>query len=322
MQAGLDEIAQRLSWQMDSWKSIKIHVNEEFKRENYVMREGIFESYSNKTIYIEDVLGKRLHEDRMTVHSPEKRDIFSAYYSDGELSANLRRDEHGQDWVTIKRTFGVEDGGVSCRPWPLNSFYVGLEPLSKVVPRAASLGTDRCINRNCDVLLFSKPNPALKPYECVIHLDQETSVPLKYARYEDSAARASQRPTYVWSAKSLDLFEGRHFPANSELVSYAHAPGTPGQVDFRSECRIESIQFNKDYPKTMFWPVITKQTNVMDTVKGGIKNSQTQPVASNISSTTPPIRAGQSRDFPVVGVFAGLGLALLIAAIIVRVRRG
>jgi hypothetical protein len=159
----------------------------------------------------------------------------------------------------------------------------------------------------------------------VFSIDRQTGVPLKVEAYRDGAARAKGERMWIWEVESLNTTEGRHLPAKSTQTDYG-----PGQKPMLVTSTIlESVEYNKDYPATMFWPKEEPGVMVFDTVADTITKvpgtttaappNPSSPIATS-ASTARPIEAIPPTDSTPLYLF-GAGLIVLLSGGILWWRR-
>lgn len=324
----IEVIVERLSRELASADSIRIVVRSDYRRDALVdpaVTTSGYDSYREEIVYIQSESGLRRLESRL-VPSDRSRERLSIDFLDGERAANLLRrgtTPPGEGQVTITRTFGTEQFGLSGHPTPLDTFYVGAMPLQEAVLNATRVGIDRHLDRECDVFLFrdvALRNPSM---EDVCYLDRETSVPLKVVRYADDQARREDRPLVVWAAKSIDEVEGFHIPLSSERIRYQGDGSEPTAVSYRAQFEVQEVQFHESYDTSMFWPEISPRMTVFDHIReeATFPRDGTAAAASTSQGSSPPIRATDSVGLPFAPILIGLGGALLVAGLLVRWRR-
>jgi hypothetical protein len=312
--AGPAEVAaQRLSWEMESWKSIELRSHEDFvNSEDHDPSQ--FSGYHCKYHYIETAAGERMFEERL-VPQGSKETFVSINYTDGKRSATLLRPEIdgvGKDQIDIKQAFATETDGRTYRPVPLRYYYVGLEPLPEVLSKAVHQGTRRHLDRDCDLFLFAGVRSGQGTTDYVYWLDHASSIPLKVEFYEGEKARSENRPLAVWSAESFDKVEGRHLPLRSELVHLGAAGPRIGDVEGRYQVVVDSVNFDREFPKSTFWPVITSDATVYDFVHNKVTSPKKPSADTQGTTASPPIRAVESSD----GVLSSSTLVMFIGVTI------
>ena len=173
-----------------------------------------------------------------------------------------KNDLDKQESIIFKRQYWMEDRSErrEC-PQPLRFLYVGREPIHKALPSAAYLGEDRVLNRACHVFLFAQVRWEI-PQDHVYYLDKATSVPLKLASYRDQTARDQKKPLWVWTAESLDKVQDHFVSLKSKMIQYAEDL----QPGFTWTYSVISIQFDKDYPASMFSPAPQPGVTVLDSI--------------------------------------------------------
>ncbi|HEX8202983.1 MAG TPA: hypothetical protein VF590_21080 [Isosphaeraceae bacterium] len=331
MASPAEAAAQRLSWEMESWKSIEIRTHQDFTNHDVGRDPQMDAAARFEDHYIETATGQRLYESSARPAGGDARQ--STYYSDGTRCADLVDfDVNGarQHQMTIKRSFGSEaQRNTSFRPEPLNHLYIGTTPLPKALPKATHLGSDRHLDRDCDTFLFPGDRPGAAPAAIVYCLDRETSIPLEVRYFGDERSREDDRPYAIWRAESLDQVEGHRIPLKSEILHYAQdqrggtpATGQASHVSMTHKILVDELHFQRDYPAALFWPVVPPGTWVIDRIAqkdyttglprvsgplpGSVRAGEGTPVRAE-----PP--AGWTSTLSAVGL--GLGLVLLIAGL-------
>jgi hypothetical protein len=331
-------VAERLSWMMTSWKSVELRGRLEYTRGGLEESDApaprgvapevssgqpLFDSYEQTIHYIETARGQRFYDETLVEVRPNA-DVRSQsiFYADGTRCASLFRrlgDRATRDQVQIKRHFALEASGKSYRPDPLNSLYVGTRPLHEAMAEATPLGTDRCLDRPCDVFLFSGVRQNSGKVDYVYHLDTSTSIPLKVVMYADEVARREERPTWVWSARTFEETGRLPLPRESETVAYQAVAPRPDAVAYRMRIHVEEMAFDREYASTLFWPEITEKTAVADFIKNKMTFPKSPPATA--VGTGVPLRAEEPGGFPTTRVGVGLGLLILAVAVLLWYRR-
>jgi hypothetical protein len=325
MATPVETAASRLSWEIDSWTAIELHLHVEYT--DYENKTNIYTNIIDNT-YIETALGQRLLESCSRPHNGAEK--LSISYSDGTRCADVtHRGGKGsvQTQVILKRAFFNEDRSAgNGRPVPLKNYYLERLPLHKTLLRKAShVGADRHLGRESDTFLFAGVSWSRAPVDLVYCLDHETGVPLEIRCYEGADARRRDLPSWVWDAESLEVVDGHHFPMNSATVAY-HAGTSEKQASWRMQ--VTELRYNQEYPKSLFWPVIQPGAMVWDRLAG--KNYQV-PLPKDAAlakqeegvAAAEPIRARPPDGVTTVISTAGfgLGLALLMIGLVTWWRR-
>jgi hypothetical protein len=310
----VDEVAaqhaERLSRILGAWKSIALKSIESF--ENPDAGSGEYSAYEKKTHYIETAIGQRYLEQNI---DPEGDSVakLERYYSDASKSALLIT-EPGDPvrYLTIKRAFGSEDGGVTMRPAPLAYLYFGLEPLSEAIGRAKHLGERTAAGRPCDLFVLQGR------YTQVYWLDKETSAPLRYQMYTSEENRALDRPLADWEAGPGNGVLG--LPTSYRTTRYHSDQGDGTNVWYRIDGKVESITLDETYTESTFWPEITPETAVNDLVGEQIIPASLPPAEATSTTAADPIRAVPRPDpaSTLTRALLPLGVVLLIALVVAR----
>jgi hypothetical protein len=327
-----EQIAEKLAWQMDSASAIEVRTSQQITNPKPDPTKGPPEYRTVTEHYIETQAGQRFLENEF--FNPRgklvSRDI---HYADGTRFADLNfKHEHPtvQDMIQINRQFHRESkSDFKLLPTPLRYFYVGREPLHKAVLKGQELGSARVMGRDCEKFLFLQVRWPV-PQDQVFFLDRLTGVPLKVEAYRDAEARERKSPMWVWTAESLKTTDGRHLPSRSTSVAYG-----PGQSKIYSHSySLESVEYNKDYPASLFWPKEEPGVTVFDTIADTVRDvpkaetaeaKTSTPAVSPDSSpatttTAMPIEAVPPTDSTPLYLFGG-GVAVLLVAVFVW-RRG
>jgi len=314
--------AEKLAWELGSWKSIEIRVREDGVNRSPARLPSSPRTFQTFFHYVETAAGQRLFEGRMSNDNDSKTTV-SSEYTDGIRYAQLIRtdlpDKPGVDQVAIVRSFGYESDGVTQRPDALKYLYVGLKPLPEVLTRATELGPGRRLDRDCDRFLFTHVNGLKDRINHVYWLDRETGLTLRYEYYDNERKHAEGRPYFVWNALSVDAVNGRHIAMKSELLQFDLESPDTQRVLYQYSKTVEEVAFDRDYPKTMFWPRVTGETMVLD----NIKNTIVSPTRGKTPDVAHPIRAidpeGWGTSWPVAGMM--LGIAALVTGVVLRWRK-
>jgi hypothetical protein len=316
--------AKKLAWEMGSWKSIEFRLGEDFVNKDPGRKPSEPRTFHASYHYIETAAGQRLFENRL-VSDLNPRSLVSIDYTDGSKCAFLYRIDQGetagQDQVTIKRWFGRENEGVAHRPEPLRYLYHGLKPLYEVLTAGEYAGEGREIGRECDRFLF-KPTPGGKdPAIQVYSLDRETGITLRFEHFANQEEWSAAHPYYVWIAKSLDVVDGHHLVRTSELLTYQPTGPNPQRPTLEYKVHAEEVAFDRDYPSTTFWPAISKQTKLIDTIANKIVIPSTP--SEKTASTTAPIRASDPAGWSLTYSSATIiiGAAALCIGLLLHRRR-
>lgn len=319
-----ESAAQKLAWEMESWKSIEIRFHEDFVNKDPARKPDEPRTFRSTDHYIETAAGQRVYDTRMTTEL-EKGTGVSIEYTDGSKCAQLLRTDEGgvagQEQVTIKRSFYCENDGVTYRPDPLKYLYVGLKPLHEDLARAEHLGEGRRLDRPCDRFVFTQVNGKNDQRHLVYWLDRETGITLRFEYYDDAKLRSGGRPDHVWNAQSLDDVGGRHLVMRSQVLQLDPEGTDPQRVLVQYDVITDEVVFDRDYPKSTFWPAVTKGTKVFDMIANKVIMPQRKPGPR--ATTATPIRAidpdGWGLSYSTVGLL--LGAAALLAGLLLWWRR-
>jgi hypothetical protein len=326
-QSGVDHQSALLR-EMTSWSSLRVRVR--YDQTLHVPRPdgraggggGIDHDY------IETALGQRLFEIRMSVEGGSV--ARQCGYSDGRRFARVdfHRDKRGDR----ARTIGIANSfmseaseGYVQRPHPLRFLYVGLKPLYEVLADTKPYGEASHLDRTCDLFRFTVAGPS-RTQDLIYWLDRRTSIPLRVEAYPVGGSPGDARPFWRWEAHSLDTVQGYHLPLRSTYTSYQqqddHATDRPSLVN---RVEVQSVEFNKEYPASMFWPTFTPGAQVIDAVGNDgiytVPDPNPPPPAGTIAA--PAIEAnperGWSEALPTTATL--LGLLVLVVGLTLWWRR-
>jgi hypothetical protein len=261
MATPVETAAFRLSWEIESWYAIELHMYIEYT--DYADKTNPYTNVIDNK-YIETGLGQRLLERCSHPHNGAEK--LSISYSDGTRCADVAyRGGKGsaQTQVILKQSFFTEDRSAGDgRPVPLKNYYLERLPLHNMLLRKAShVGADRHLGRESDIFLFAGVLWAREPVDLVYCLDHETGAPLEIRCYDGPDARRRDLPSWVWDAESFEVVDGHHFPMYSLTVAY-RAGTSEKQASWR--WHVTQLRYNQEYPKSLFWPVIQPGAMVWD----------------------------------------------------------
>jgi len=322
-----DLAAKKLAWEMESWSSIEMKSQEDMVNHTAANDPKQWSKAHFEHHYIASAAGERMFKIRITP-AAGKEHRQTNYFDGARAAGVLDTDSGGWDHqqATIKRAFGTEDRiGWSEAPDPLRQFYVGLVPIHKALATAVPLGDARHLDRDCDTFLFPQVKGLQRPVDVVVTLDRTTAVPLKLIIYPTEQARSEERPESTWIAESLDEVEGHHLPLKSTVTHYL---ATGGKESLRVKVVVDEVHYNREFPKSTFWPTFGPDAVIMDQITGKMTApTPTQMKARNAAlaakSTATPIRAVSPGSWvPSASSAAmGLGLAALLVGLVLWWRR-
>lgn len=328
MRSQAEPHAERLAWQQDSWSSIELKVGQSLTLPSNWNGDPLdFNRIEDH--YIETVLGQRALESEGSKSGVLK--TRSAKYFDGRHGADIAYDNEEmarQAQVILHRHFGLENRLAQVdKPRPLFYYWVGREPLHEALAKARFQGESQVIGRDCDVFVFS--NVGLTGHQDhVYHLDKVTSAPLKVEFYREAEDREAGRLLLVWTAKSLDTVQG--YPIVRESIQQDYT-GEGDTLDMIREYRVESIAFNKEFPKSTFSPELQPGAVVFDTITGrpayqvpGAEGADDGPSHTHATPVANPVRAEPPVPWSTYAAptSIALGLAILTTSLLLWWRRG
>ena len=161
---------------------------------------------------------------------------------------------------------------------------------------------------------------ALPPYpaahagssqDLVYWLDDQSGIPLRVSAFTSKSDFRKDKPSWTWEAVSLDTVDKRLFCMES----------THKSSDVEANIHVTSVKFDSSFPPEVFWPEIQKSAMVFDTIENRTIAPKIAKPESKIPVTS-PIRADEPRSSALPLVAVALGAAVLVAAILLRIRRG
>ena len=282
--------AKRLSWEFDSRKSVEVRTQYEIVPAKIdPLTPAAYDMVEDH--YIETALAQRKCDSRYLKSGKVVNRL--THLSDGTKCVNLtysKEDPEQIASVVLKRQYFMEDRSDRMEPpEPLRLLYVGREPLHKALPKATYLGERSALGRGCDVFLFARVRWEVRQ-DHVYYLDKATSIPLRVEAYRDQAARDAQKPLWVWSAGSLDQVQDHFIPLRSTMIAYSE----DSKPDFTWNYHVLSIEFDRDYPASIFTPGLPPGATVVDTISDKMfkvpdpkaKDQLTVPAAEGAESAT------------------------------------
>jgi hypothetical protein len=315
-----ETFAERLAWELESWKSVEVRARHEMVSREAppsVDHNGILEHY------IESSSGQRYYNFQFLKNGgPASR---YAYFADGQRCADVQYsdgDPETQRSIVIKRGFRLEDQSDRVdRPVPLLYLYVGREPLHEALREAHYLGQARVLGRGCEAFLF-KQVKWFVPQDQVFYLDRATSIPLKVESFSDAEARSREAPLWAWTAEELGEVQGHPVVLRSKQVDYE------GQTEptMTRTFQVESIAFDQTYPASTFWPAKQPGVPVMDAIANKVSTTPgarpepaeaARPAAGRAIVAEPP--GDWTAMMPTAAL--GLGVATLAAGLLLWWRR-
>jgi hypothetical protein len=319
----LERAIKQMAWELETRKSVELTVRHRLVYHDTESGHPEYDVLEDH--YIEVSTGQRACENLfLKLQNVEKR---YSHFSDGFRCADVMSEEGNPDRqqsVFIKRQYWGEDRSDRMeRPEPIQLLYVCREPLHKALPRAAFVGTETVLDRECDVFLFRRLRWEV-PQDHLYYLDKRTSIPLKVESFRDEAARKGKQPMWVWTAESLDNVQGHFVPLKSLMVRYSNT--FEPKITWKSE--VLSIEFDKDFTSSTFWPTIQPGVSVHDYISGkhyrvpGREGtvSVNEKKAATIGQ---PIVAIQPTSWVriIPSISLGLGLSVLLTAAFLWLRR-
>jgi hypothetical protein len=322
----VDAIAKKIARQMEAQKSVELRVQTKIANSNPPPTPvpGTFDTIEEH--YIETA-GKR------------RCDIV--YTSEGKT---VRREEHfwngakaaavtfapgpeqtfdAPEIVKVGKNYYKEDAGERMeRPSPILFLHVGREPLYKAILKAKPTGTGTILGRECDLFLFEQV-PWRMPQDQLYYLDRETGLPLSVEGYPNYAERDKQKQHWVWKAESLDRVGEFDIPLKTVQIHFDQE----NQPAYTWTSTVQSVEFNKLFPASMFWPADTPDVTFIDTIKKKTVRGDSSKRLQNFLEGADPAQAAPTAQLPLSSadwaarIFLGAGAALVVVGLAAAWRR-
>lgn len=337
------QLADKLAWQLTSWKAIELRVDEQPTVMPGVLAGDPSVFTGQEYHYIETALGQRYYEKKGFL--PNGKVSRTESFSDGRRFTNVEYDPKepkNQQIITLTNNFGsesLEELNLSDRPVPLFYFYVGRAPLHEALRDATRDATTsmQVIGRECHVFHFPRVRFNKEPRELRIYLDKASAIPLRFV-----CGDSIEKPLWTWEAESLDKVGDYWVPKNSRYRSYSYGDAAaPGSIKFEKVYKVTDVQYNKQYNmqtfNVAFQPgaeiVASKQAvkllqgkNALAYANRMARNSPAlakKDVREVSKGSAVPIQAVESNG---IGTFQAasmvLGVAVIMVALLVWWRRG
>ena len=115
--------------------------------------------------------------------------------------------------------------------------------------------------------------------DLVYSLDRRTSVPLKLVAYTAPERYPSDKPSWIWEAKTLDEVQGFHLAKSSTNTVYKYNKKGTQKVYIQDEFFVDKLIYDQKFPLTTFWPKPFQEgVNVVD---GTLQKSSPPAPATN-----------------------------------------
>lgn len=315
-----ERAAEKLAWDAESIRSVEVVTRTRttaHRPDPKLPAQAWDESIDHS---IETASGQRFGE-RKGVRGETVRFRQQTFF-DGDRSAYVSfvpDDTSKQEQVFIGRQYLLEDRSEKRNvPFPLLFRYVGREPLHQALSKSEYLGESEVMGRVCDRFLFRRVR-WITTQDQVFHLDRELGIPLKVEMYGEFVDPSRSRPFGVWTAEAIDRVQGHPVTTRATLVEFDQ----DGKPHVTSSQRVESIEFDKEYSESTFWPEIQPGVPVFDSLSEKVTVTPGGPVRPAPVASGTPVQA--TPPFEWVGlasaVILALGAAVLIAAGVVWFRR-
>jgi hypothetical protein len=327
MRKSIEEHQAALLHEMTSWSSLRLKVvyNQTLHIPSPSGRTGELRIDHE---YVETNSGQRYFDTR--IPSTDGSIARRCGYSDGRrfASVDYHRDRNADRAETINVTasfLSEAREGYADRPHPLQFLHVGLKPLYQALSEGKPSGEGKVLGRPCDVVRFTVPGPR-RTQDLLYWLDQQTSIPLKIEAFPVGEGPDAAQPFWRWEANSLDTVQGYHIPLRSTDTSFQQRDGrATDQPALTIRVEVQSAEFNKEYPASMFWPTFTPGAQVVDAVGNDgiytVPDPNPPPPAGTIAA--PAIEANPERGWsdalPTTATL--LGLLVLVVGLTLWWRR-
>lgn len=311
-------LASKSKKSLNAWKSIEIKYEAEYDWVGEGRLPDFPKTYHSKNLFVQSSTGK-LYFDRLIVNDGGS-EIRERYYADGVRFANwfTSNGQRKGDEMRINSFFGMENTGRKERPEMLKYQYVGLKPLYDFISHKPELRELEWLNHKCSVFQFSNVNGKNDELIHEFWADQESGWVLRYFLFNNDVDRGALRPSMEWAATSFDLIEGRKIPLNSTIYQYdTKSQDNAVQVKLNFHCDFQGVQFDRQYPDSMFWPAVNKNTTVWDMTKKFQKKRSVNFTEPDKDTNQPKIVAEEPVSFSLrlSKLFVLVGLSSLLFAL-------
>jgi hypothetical protein len=316
-QSDLEEITTTLRAFRESWTSIQVRNRQDLEDYARSYKATLFEDY------VETALGQRMLETAFVAHNTGQPSRFTEYY-DTKRFADVTDVLGAPYGFKVTSSFATEDRSMMRQCGiPLSYLYLMHRPLDTHLKKATDLGRARRMDRDCVRALITDVQWAYGPAVMLYDLDRETGFPLYVTCYASEADRAAGRPQWTWEALSFDEVEGgRRFPLKS-VEHLFHDQGGKWTERTKREIQVMEVNFNRDYPASMFWP----ETRAKDTVWKEIAKVRWETPMAGVprgpTGEALPMRADAPADWTAWLPWGALALSLmaLCGGIALRLRQ-
>jgi hypothetical protein len=321
----VEALAKKIALQLETRKSVELRVQTKIAISNPPPPvSGSFDSCAEH--YIETA-GKRRCDFVYT--SAGKIVRREEHFWDGSKAAAVtfapgpERKFDTPATVKVGRNYYKEDAGERMeRPSPILFLHVGHEPLHKALLKAKPMGTGTILGRECDLFLFEQVRWRV-PQDQLYYLDRETGLPLSVEGYPKYTEREKPQQHWVWKAESLDKVGKFYIPLKTVHIHFDQK----NQPAYTWTSIVQSVDFNKDFPASTFWPAAAPGATFIDTIKKQYVRGDQSKSQQNLIEGADPAQAAQAAHLPpswadgAAKVSMSAGAALLVIGLAAAWRR-
>lgn len=269
-ESAADSIADRLSWEMTSWKSI------ELRSEHTYEFSGSRRDDTSRAKVIKST----------TIKTADKRHVYesTAYTEDGRVRHFLDADDGGvHSEVAFDETDGTRPKTITLRasqtkinklqyydiliPRGFRELYINDIPVYLKLKEAEYLGPVAVDGWACESFRFRNVRlMGTPPKDLVYCFDKSSGMPVQVGALYSKGGK----PVVLseWRALSLERRQGHHFPTSSRTSYFRFDPsGESKSLDIKIESKVNFLRFNGDFPLETFRPARPPGVTIVDKLR-------------------------------------------------------
>lgn len=264
-------IAERLAWEMTSWKSIEFVVrgDYEFHEINEEDRPSLYKH--TKIHYIETAGGKRFID--VEGHVANGQITHSQGYDDGSECWAVEFDPKNstkQSMISIGRNFLNEHDQsmtMTTKPDGYREFFLVNEPIHTALAKATYIGETKVAGRDCVAFRFPPVRLAAHLQVLTYHFDKRSAIPIKVDA-ERTLPDGKTVPTFQWEATLVEDRQGYTFPVKSRKTGFSYGKSDKTvKKHFTINSTYEKIIYDQAFPPSAFKPKAQPGVQVYDSIR-------------------------------------------------------